>query len=109
MAGAFMDVIVDGLMVMQAKRDPVFGTQDLVAYQMLVTGLASISGGLFGAYFTDQGNPFYCFKIISFMGLLCSLSGILITNKLEIEGDFTAEQSLPEERNETLLDKLYYN
>lgn len=26
LAGAFMDVIVDGLMVMQAKRDPTFGT-----------------------------------------------------------------------------------
>jgi MFS family permease len=33
LAGAFMDVIVDALMVMQAKRDPAHGSQDLVAFQ----------------------------------------------------------------------------
>jgi hypothetical protein len=52
LAGAFMDVIVDGLMVMQAKRDPLNGTQDLVTYHMIIQGTASICGGMFGAYYT---------------------------------------------------------
>lgn len=32
LSSAFMDVIVDALMVMQAKRDPDSGTQNLVSF-----------------------------------------------------------------------------
>ena len=49
-ASAFMDVIVDALMVMQAKRDPESGTQDLVAFQTGVGVIASILGGIFSAW-----------------------------------------------------------
>jgi hypothetical protein len=45
------------------------------------------------------------------MGLFCSLSGFLITSKLEIEGDFTAEEGSQVNiiENETLVTKLAYN
>lgn len=45
------------------------------------------------------------------MGLFCSLSGFLITNKLEIEGDSTAEDASQVNviENETLVTKLTYN
>lgn len=45
------------------------------------------------------------------MGLFCSLSGFLITHKMEIEGDFTAEETslVNVIENETLVTKLAYN
>ena len=46
---------------------------------------------MFGAYYTNIGNPFWCFEIISFWGLACALSGFLITQKLEKEGDVTVD------------------
>jgi hypothetical protein len=58
---------------------------------MVVQGVSSVLGGLFAAWQTSQGNPFACFKIISIMGLLCSLSGFLINTTLEKQGDLIAE------------------
>lgn len=52
-ANAFMDVIVDALMVMQAKRDPNTGTQNLVSFQLFVSGTASIAGGIFATQMTQ--------------------------------------------------------
>ena len=39
LASAFMDVVVDGLMVMQARRDQTNGSQDLQTYSWQLLGL----------------------------------------------------------------------
>ena len=93
-AGAFMDVIVDALSVMQAKRDPKMGTQELQSFSWTLNGVASIFGGFSGAYLTGYVNPYWCFGIYAFAGVLVVLSALNMNNSLEVEGDFEAEEAI---------------
>lgn len=54
-AGAVMDVVVDGLMVVQQRRDPISGSEDLQTFSWAMVGLGGVLGSLFGGYLTDQG------------------------------------------------------
>ena len=91
-SGAFMDVIVDALMVMQARKDPDFGSQELQSYSWSMHGVAGIFGGLFGAYLTEMVSPFWCFGVTSLFGTLIFVSAIFMHKGLEVEGDYLAEQ-----------------
>ena len=82
-----MDVIVDSLMVMQARRDPKFGSQELQGFSWQISGIAAVIGGFVGAYFTSFLTPYYCFGIYAVFGLAVFLSGFSVTPELEIEGD----------------------
>ena len=96
-AGAFMDVIVDALSVMQAKRDPKMGTQELQSFSWTLNGVASIFGGFSGAYLTGYVNPYWCFGIYAFAGVLVVLSTLNMNKSLEVEGDFEAEELVGED------------
>ena len=48
-----MDVIVDAIMVMQAKRDPKKGSQELQSFSWLVSGISMVIVGSIGAYLTS--------------------------------------------------------
>ena len=52
LASAFMDVVVDGLMVMQARRDTANGSQNLQTFSWQLLGLGGIIGGVAGGVIT---------------------------------------------------------
>ena len=90
-ANAGADVLVDALMVMQAKRDPVNGSQELQSLSWLLVTIVSLILGFTGAYMVSAYGPYSLFLTQSVAGLVTLLVSIMMSPQLEIEGDFEAE------------------
>ena len=60
-ANAGMDVVVDALMVMQAKRDPKIGSQELQSTSKFIESTSSIMCGILGAVLIRFKSPFWVF------------------------------------------------
>ena len=58
-----MDTIVDAMMVIQAKKDPKHGSQQLQALGYGVSACAAIVGGLTAAFVLQSYTPYVCFGI----------------------------------------------
>jgi MFS family permease len=86
-AGCFMDVVVDSMMVVQARRDPKNGSQELQGFSWQITGAAAVVSGFASAYFTSFLTPYYCLGVYAAFGLAVFLSAFSVTQELEIEGD----------------------
>ena len=89
-----MDVIADALMVMQAKRDPEQGSQDLQSLAWMITGIAAISGGIVSAFLTGFVNPYWCFGYYAIFGVLVVISSLCLDPLLELENDFDLAMSM---------------
>ena len=83
LSGAFMDVVVDGLMVCQSRADPEFGSEELQTYSWALYGLGGVAGGLIGGELTYIGALDYVFYTIGVMGFLVAITGLLMSKKLE--------------------------
>lgn len=83
LSGAFMDVVVDGLMVCQARIDPENGSEELQAYSWALVGIGGILGGLIGGELTFIGQSEIVFYIMGALGFLVALSGIAMNSNLE--------------------------
>ena len=82
-SGAFMDVIVDAMMVIQAKRDPLNGSQELQSLSQGFSGMAAIFGGLTAAFTLESLDPYVCFAIYSVFGLVVAFCALLIDSETE--------------------------
>lgn len=78
-SGSFMDTIVDAMMVIQAKKDPQHGSQQLQALGWGLSGCAAIVGGLTAAFVLQIYTPYVCFGIYSIFGVIVALSAFLLT------------------------------
>ena len=85
LASAFMDVVVDGLMVMQARRDQTNGSQNLQTYSWQLLGFGGIIGGLLGGVITQYYDSHLVFYIFGFLGFLIMLSGLAMSTEIEAE------------------------
>ena len=83
MSSAVMDVVVDGLMVMMARKDPNFGSEDLQTYSWDMYGFGGVVGSLIGGEITKSFDPHYAFYVISMFGFLISITGIMLSSSLE--------------------------
>lgn len=109
-----MDVIVDSLMVMQARRDPKQGSQELQAIAWQISGVTAIFGGFAGAYFTGFLTPYWCFGIYAIFGCFVFLSAFSITRELETESDIEIELAMQIDgmnmgRRRTCLEEFRHN
>ena len=93
-AGCFMDVIIDSLMVMQARRDPKQGSQELQAIVWQITGVTSVIGGISSAYFLGYFSPYWCFGVYALFGFAVFLSAFWISRELEMESDIEVELAM---------------
>jgi len=84
-AGAWMDASVDGLMVIQARRDPEKGAVSLqsLAWCFLASGM--LVGSAVAGVITDKLNPSYCFLIYSGFGLLVAINAMCLPSDIEQE------------------------
>ena len=82
--GAFMDVVVDGLMVISSRQDPTSGSEELQAYSWGFYGLGGIVGCLLSGYFLGpMANPYPCFYMMTVFGASVGISGLFIDKSLE--------------------------
>ena len=85
LASAFMDVVVDGLMVMQSRRDQTNGSQNLQTYSWQLLGFGGIIGGLLGGVITQYYDSHLVFYIFGSLGFLIMLSGLAMSTEIEAE------------------------
>jgi len=76
MAMAMVNVCVDAIMIVQARKDPEYGTKDLISMMFMTNGLSGTVGMFMGAEFTSRGQPKYCYLIFGIVGLACSFCGM---------------------------------
>lgn len=82
-SGAFIDVIMDALMVIESKKNPKSGSQELLSLAWMIGGIAAIIGGVTGAFVLQYFSPYVCFLIYSFFGLVIALTSLMIPARLE--------------------------
>lgn len=85
MTGAFNDVIIDALMVQEARKDPKHGSQDLNSYSYLWMSTGGIVGSLLAAFFTQYMSPHASFFISALLGLLIATYGLKMNKSIEGE------------------------
>lgn len=85
MAEAFVNVVADAIMCVQARRDPEYGTQDLIAYSWMATGVGGLLGCLVGGVMTQYTHPRWSYLLYSVFGLIVAINGSYLT--LESEED----------------------
>ena len=82
---AFSDVIVDSLMVIQA-RDSEEGAEDLNTFSWTCMSFGGLIGSIVAAVLTENYEPRYCFLFSSIMGLVIMVIAFQLDVKLETQG-----------------------
>jgi len=85
-SSAFMDVIVDSMMVIQSRKDLVNGSEKLQSYSWIVKGFGGIVGSVLAAFLTQNCHPRWCFLVYSCLGVLVAFSGIKLNKDIDREG-----------------------
>ena len=83
---AFSDVIVDSLMVIQARRYPEDGSEDLNTFSWTFMSIGGFAGSIAAAVMTESYEPRYCFMFSSIMGLIIAFVATRLNVSLETEG-----------------------
>ena len=83
LASAFMDVVVDGLMVMQARKDQANGSQNLQTFSWQMLGIGGIVGGVAGGLITQYSDTHYVFYIFGLMGFMIMMSAQAMDSSIE--------------------------
>jgi len=86
-SGAFMDAIVDALMCIQARKDPVNGSSQLQSLAWVCMATSMIIGGVLAGIFTEKLTPSYCFGLYAVFGLLVAANAILLPQSIEQTDD----------------------
>ena len=54
---AFNKVVTDSIVVVQARRDPENGSQELFSIAQIVSGIGGVAGRIIGGVLTERGTP----------------------------------------------------
>jgi MFS family permease len=78
LTGAFLDVIVDALMVTQSRQDEDDGSEQLQTLSWCSMGVGGVFGSLVAGYMTEYYHPKWSFLIYSFYGIVVATLGMLL-------------------------------
>lgn len=90
---AFLDVVIDALMVTQSRLDQENGSQDLQGLSWAVFSIGGIIGSLCSAYFTEYLKPTHAFLAYGILSIFIVVGGFNINPQIE-------ENTLTSERNQ---------
>ena len=82
---AFLDVVVDALMVTQSRKDPEHGSEDLQGLSWSLLAIGGILGAICSAFFTEYLQPFHTFLACSFFSMLIVVAGYYINPEVETQ------------------------
>ena len=80
---AFLDVVVDALMVTQSRKDLANGSEDLQGLSWALLSIGGICGSICSAYFTQYLKPWHTFFTCSLFSLLIVVAGYYINPEVE--------------------------
>lgn len=84
---AFMDVVIDGMMVIDSRINPDAGSEDLQTWSWAWMGIGGTFGNFFaGVLLSDKDHkphPYLIFWISAICGILIAISGLFIDKSLE--------------------------
>ena len=88
LSGAYLDVIVDALMVTQSRVDEEDGSEQLQTLSWSALGAGGIFGASLGGYLTENSHPRVSFLIYSLFGVVVMILGVFLKvdeteNKIE--------------------------
>ena len=67
---AFSDVVVDSIIVIQARKDPKNGSAYLSTFTWTCQAAGGLTGAISAAFLTQDNDPKVCFVIYAFLGLI---------------------------------------
>ena len=83
LSGAYLDVLVDALMVIQSRQDAEEGSEQLQSLSWGAMGFGGMVGSLLGGYMTEFYHPKYSFLAYSLIGLIVMILGINLDKAAE--------------------------
>ena len=89
---SFLDVVTDAIMVIQARKDKDYGSQDFVTLLYLNAGFVGVIGSIFGGFMTQNYHPKWCFLSYSVMGLVIAFFAACLTKESEKDSTETDEE-----------------
>ena len=78
LSGAYLDVIVDALMVVQSRLDSEDGSEQLQSLSWGCMGAGGVFGSLIGAFITENYHPKWAFLLYSIPGLIVMILGLTL-------------------------------
>lgn len=86
LSGAYLDVLVDALMVIQSRNDQENGSEHLQSLSWGFMGAGGMFGSIIGAFITQYYHPKWAFLIYSLFGLIVMILGINLDSDVEKDG-----------------------
>lgn len=83
---AFCDVIVDSLLVIQARKYPQHGSEDLTAFSWTCAAAGGFFSAIIAAYMTQNQEPSYCFLISAMVGMTIAVIASGLDASFEEQG-----------------------
>ena len=102
LSGAVMDVVVDGLMVVQQRNDPENGSENLQSFCWSFLAIGGVIGSLCGGYITEYIDPRWAYAVMAVFGFAVMTAGILMDSHLEQDSNALINASLKERSLENL-------
>jgi len=98
LSGAYLDVIVDALMVTHSRQDEDEGGDQLTTLSWGALGAGGAFGSLFGGYLSEYAHPKWSILLYSMFGLVVMCLGLMLEEK---------EQQLSAEIKNKPLSKVF--
>lgn len=83
---AFSDVIVDSLMVIQARQNPKSGSEELNTFQWTFMSFGGVLGSVVAALLTESDETTKCFWFTAIMGAIIAYLAIQMDSSIENTG-----------------------
>ena len=82
---AFSNVPIDAVLVVQSRKDPYLGSQDLFSIAWLANGIAGVIGCVIAAYVCEDFHPKWAFLIYGCWGLVLLITSFFLSAEAEKE------------------------
>lgn len=82
---AFSNVTIDAVLVVQSRKDPYLGSQDLFSIAWLSNGLAGVVGCVIAAFMCEDFHPKWAFLIYGCWGLVLIVAASFLSAEAEKE------------------------
>jgi hypothetical protein len=83
MNSAWYNVVVNALMVAQARRDIKNGSSDLQVYSWSLVAIGGICGSIISAFFTEYLTPNHSFVLYLFLSFTITFTSLFINPAIE--------------------------